>query len=176
MIPPAFETPRLRLRAHGLHDYERSCEMWSDPAVTRFIGIPPSTRQQCWSRIMTYRGMWPLLGYGYWAIEEKSTGLYVGEGGFAQFKRDIIPEMQNVPEIGFAFMSAVHGQGYGTEAVRAIVAWGDEHLPVKRTVCIVNAANEASLRIVQGCGYRVFAESPADEERVLYLERNEKPR
>ena len=145
--------------------------MWGDPAVTRFIGGRASTPQQCWSRMLTYRGMWPLLGYGYWAVEEKSSGLYAGEAGFADFKRDIIPEMQNVPELGFAFMPAVHGKGYGTEAVRAIVAWGDEHLPSKRTVCIVSAANEASLRIVRGCGYRAFADDGASEERTLYLER-----
>lgn len=173
MIPPALETARLRLRAHEIHDYDRSWEMWNDPVVTRFLGVPTPTRQQCWSRIMTYRGMWPLLGYGYWAIEEKSTGSYIGEGGFGQFKRDIIPEMQNVPEIGFAFMSAVHGKGYGTEAVRAIVAWGDEYLDSKRTVCVVNEANTASLRIVQACGYTTFAQAPGDVERVLYLERKQ---
>lgn len=170
-MPPALETARLRLRAHELHDYERSCAMWRDPAVTRYIGIPPSTRQQCWSRMMTYRGMWTLLGYGYWAIEEKSSGLYIGEGGFAQFKRDIIPDMQNVPEIGFALMPAVHGKGYGSEAVRAIVAWGDEHLQSKRTVCIVSEANTASLRIVERAGYRPFSGKTEDEARLLYLER-----
>lgn len=171
MTPPVIETARLRLRAHELRDYDRCCEMWGDAAVTRFIGGRTSTRQQCWSRILTYRGMWPLLGYGYWAVEEKSSGLYAGEAGFADFKRDIVPEMQNVPELGFAFMSAVHGIGYGTEAVRAIVAWGDEHLPLKRTVCIVSAANEASLRIVQGCGYHAFADDGGKEDRALYLER-----
>lgn len=145
--------------------------MWGDAAVTRFIGGRASTPQQCWSRMLTYRGMWPLLGYGYWAVEEKNSGLYIGEAGFADFKRDIIPEMRNVPELGFAFMPAVHRKGYGTEAVRAIVDWGDAHLPSKRTVCIVSEANVASLRIVQACGYRIFADDGAKEGRALYLER-----
>lgn len=145
--------------------------MWADPGVTRFIGGRPSTRQQTWSRLLTYIGHWDALGYGYWAIEEKATGAFIGEIGFADFKRDIDPSMQNVPEIGFALRSLVHGRGYGTEAVNAVVAWGDEYLPSSRTVALVSGENLPSLRILERCGYDVFDRGEFNGSPVMFLER-----
>jgi hypothetical protein len=34
-----------------------------------------------------YIGHWALMGFGYWVIEEKATGEFVGDVGFADFKR-----------------------------------------------------------------------------------------
>lgn len=168
---PAIETARLALRAHRRDDYDAECVMWADPAVVRFIGGKPSTPQQVWSRLLTYMGHWPAMGYGYWAIEEQSSGRFIGEIGFADFKRDIDAAMQNVPELGFALVPSAHGKGFASEAVAAVLAWGDAHLPSKRTVCMVNEDNAASLRIVQNAGYRVFEQAVFNESPVLFLER-----
>jgi RimJ/RimL family protein N-acetyltransferase len=146
--------------------------MWSDEIVTRFIGGKPSTPQQTWTRLLAYIGHWTAMNYGYWAIEEQSTGAFIGEAGFADFKRDITPEMQNVPELGFALVPSAHGKGYATEAVRAILEWGDAHLPSQRTVCMVNDENAASLAIVQKAGYRAFDRTTFGESVVVFLERN----
>lgn len=168
---PSLTTPRLLLRAHRLRDYDAAREMWADPLVTRFIGGKPSTPQQTWSRLTSYLGHWAVMDYGYWAIEERSTGHFIGEAGFADFKRDIAPAMQNVPELGFALASSAHGKGYATEAVRAILEWGDAHLPSRRTVCMVNEENAASLAVVQKVGYRIFDRTTLGESRVAFLER-----
>ena len=113
-----------------------------------------------------------MLGYGYWAIEEKATGRFIGEIGFADFKRDIAPAMQNVPELGFALCSPVHGRGFGTEAVKQVLSCGDLHLPAPRTVALVSDENRASLRILEGCGYRVFDRVQFNGSPALFLERN----
>lgn len=168
---PALTTPRLTLRPHRHDDYEADCAMWADPAVVRFIGGTPSTPQQTWSRLLNYMGHWQAMNYGYWAIEERSSGTFIGEAGFADFKRDIAPSMQNVPELGFALVAGAHGKGYGTEAVAAVLAWGDAHLPSKRTVCMVNEANAASLRIVEKAGYRIFERAVLNGTPLLFLER-----
>ncbi len=125
---PVLTTARLRLRPHVLADYDAACAMWADPIVTQFIGGKPSTPQQTWARLLTYVGHWQVLGFGYWAIESKATGVFIGEIGFADFHRDIIPAMRGVPELGFALASSEHGNGYATEAVGAVLSWGDEHL------------------------------------------------
>ena len=169
--PPTLETARLRLRPHRREDYSDCCAMWADPVVVRFIGGKPSTAQQTWSRLLNYMGHWRAMGYGYWAIEEKSTGQFIGEIGFADFKREIDSRMQNVPELGFALVSAAHGKGYGTEAVRAVLEWGDVHLPSKRTVALVSDENAASVRILENCGYSVFDRTTFNESAVAFLER-----
>jgi RimJ/RimL family protein N-acetyltransferase len=127
--------------------------MWGDPAVTRFISGKPSTLQQTWSRILTYVGHWSLLGFGYWAVEEKSSGTFVGELGFADFKRDLEPSLAGVPELGWAFAAHAHGRGYATEAVSAALAWGDINLGVPHTFCIVDPGNTSSVRVAKKCGY-----------------------
>jgi RimJ/RimL family protein N-acetyltransferase len=94
------------------------------------------------------------MGFGYWVIKEKETGRFVGELGFADYKRDIVPSIKGVPELGWALVSREHGKGYGTEAVRAAVAWGEAHFGPARTVCIIHPENLASIRVAQKCGFQ----------------------
>lgn len=170
MTVPVIETERLLLRSHGVDDYEACCAMWADPEVTRFIG-QPSTPQQVWSRLLGYVGHWQLKNYGVWVIEEKSTNRFIGEMGFSDFKRDIVAEMRDVPELGFVFVASAHGKGYATEAVRAVTQWGDVHLPSKRTVCLVSDANAASLHVVGKAGYREFGRTTLNDKPVALFER-----
>ena len=168
---PVIETARLRLRAHRRSDFAACVAMWRDPAVTRYIGGKPSTEQQTWSRMLSYAGHWVLMQYGYWAVEERDSGTFTGELGFADFKREITSSMRDVPELGFAFVSSVHGRGYATEAVGAAIAWGDAHLPSARTVCLVSPENTASLRVVEKAGYEIFERSMFNERPSLFLSR-----
>ena len=67
------------------------------------------------------------MGFGHWAVEEKASGDFIGDLGFADFKRDIQPSIQGLPELGWVLASRAHGKGYATEAVRAAIAWGAAH-------------------------------------------------
>ncbi len=145
--------------------------MWSDPVVTRYIGGKPSTETQTWARLEAYVGHWALLGFGYWVIETKDAGEFVGEVGLADFKRDIAPAMRDAPELGFALATAFHGKGFATEAVEAVISWADENLPYRRTVCLINPENTASLAVVEKCGYRIFKTTTFGDKPVLFLER-----
>ena len=153
-VVPVIETARLRLRGHRVGDFDACAAMWADPRVTRWIGGKPATKQEVWSKILRYAGLWSLLGYGYWAIEEAAGGTFVGELGFADFKRTIEPPIDGVPEAGWAIVPSAHGRGYATEALGAIVAWADANLSMPRTVCIIGDDNAASIRVAQKCGYR----------------------
>lgn len=139
--------------------------------MTRFITGRASTQQQTWARILTYLGHWEVMGFGYWAIEEKGSGDFVGEAGLADFKRDVSPAFDGKPELGFALAPRFHGRGYATEAVRAVLAWADEHLEHPQSVCLIDPENAASLRVVEKCGYRVFERGRYNDRPVLYLAR-----
>jgi RimJ/RimL family protein N-acetyltransferase len=145
--------------------------MWSDPNVTRMISGTPSTESQTWLRLLAYTGHWQLRNFGYWVIEERDSGAFVGEAGFADFKRDIGPAMRDVPELGFALATRFHGKGYATEAVGAVVSWGDANLPYDRTVCLINAQNLPSLRIAEKHGYRPFDRTTFNQREVVLLDR-----
>jgi RimJ/RimL family protein N-acetyltransferase len=168
---PVLHTERLSMRAHRADDLEACLAMWSDPVVTRYIGGKPSTRQQTWSRLVNYAGQWALLGFGYWVLEEKTTGRFAGELGFADFQRDIAAPMRDVPELGFALASHAHGKGYASEAVGAVLAWGDRNLTSPRTVCLIDEENAASLRVAQKGGYAIVERATFNERPTLFLER-----
>jgi RimJ/RimL family protein N-acetyltransferase len=163
---PLLETPRLRLRGHGVEDYEALAAMWSDPAVVRFIGGKPFSAHETWMRLLRYPGLWALLGYGYWAIEEKASDLLIGNIGFADYKREIQPSLQGVPEVGWALASGAHGKGYATEALAAVLAWGDEHLGAQRVVCIIDAANVVSIRVAIKAGFVFSHEAALNGEAI----------
>ena len=86
---PTLETPRLRLRAHTLANHAACTALWSNPDVARYTVGKPNTAEDAWSRILRYAGHWSLLGFGYWLVEERSTGAFVGEVGLADYHRNI---------------------------------------------------------------------------------------
>jgi RimJ/RimL family protein N-acetyltransferase len=151
---PILETERLTLRGHRLDDFVPGSVMWADPSVTRYIRDKPFAEEESWSRLLRYVGHWVMLGFGYWALVEKETGNFVGEAGFADYKREMEPSLKGMPEIGWALASHAQGRGYATEAVRAATAWGDAHFGENRTACIINPENLASIRVAVKCGYR----------------------
>jgi RimJ/RimL family protein N-acetyltransferase len=153
---PLLETGRLKLRAHRPDDLAACAAMWADPIVTHHIGGKPFTEQESWSKILRYAGLWALMGFGYWAVEEMATGHFIGELGFADFKRDLTPSIHGVPELGWVLAPSAHGKGYATEALLSAVAWGDLHLGVARTACLIGPENAASLRVSEKCGYQEF--------------------
>ena len=151
---PTLETDRLRLRAYRRDDLPALLSVWSDPLVMRHVLGRASTEEETWARLLRYAGLWPMLGYGYWAIEERSTGRFVGDVGFADFRREMTPSFGGAPEAGWVLASWAHGKGFATEAVRAAHAWSDANLErVGHTVCMIAPQNTASVGVATKCGY-----------------------
>ena len=151
---PRIETARLVLTEHRREDFEPLAAMWADIGVVRHISAKPSSREESWSRLLRYRGLWPILGYGYWAVRERDTGRFVGDVGFADFHRATHPLISGQPEAGWVLATWAHGKGYGSEAVAAALPWLDRSLCPERVVCLVDSRNLASTRIAEKNGFR----------------------
>jgi len=150
---PTIEAERLRLRGHRVEDFEACAAMWADPETVRHLGIPTLTEEDTWARLLRYAGHWAMLGFGYWAIEEKSSGRFVGDLGFADYKRDMEPAIHGLPEMGWILSPYVHGKGYATEAARAALDWGKPRFGDKRAVCLIVPENVASIRVAEKYGF-----------------------
>src|ERR1019366_5504821 len=148
---PVIETERLILRGHRKEDFRDCAEMWA--------------------RLLRYVGHWEWMGYGFWAIEEKATGAFAGELGFAEVKREMEHPIQGVPEIGWVLAPRTHGQGYATEAVRAVVVWGDRHFDSARTVCLIHPDNLRSVHVAEKCGYKELERTTYKGQPALIFER-----
>ena len=155
-LVPVLETERLRLRRHRADDLAPCAAMWADPDVVRHISGRAFSVEEVWSKLLRYVGHWALLGFGYWAVEDKATGAFLGELGFADFHREMEPSLADMPELGWVLASHAHGRGYATEAARAALAWADAHLDATRTACIIAPENHASIRVAEKCGYRLL--------------------
>jgi len=168
---PTLETGRLRMRRHEVSDFEPMLEMWTNPHVTRFIGGKPSSRPDTWARLLRYIGHWTALDYGYWAVEDKVSSRYLGEIGFADFKREVQPSFDGIPEIGWAMAPWAHGQGYATEGVKAALEWGRRRFEGTRVVCMINSDNTASIKVAKKAGFRQYAQNEYEGSTTLFFER-----
>jgi RimJ/RimL family protein N-acetyltransferase len=147
-------------------------KLWSDPAVIRHIAARPFTEEEVWTRLLRYAGHWALMGFGFWMVRETATDRFVGEVGFAEHRRDLIPSVVGSPEIGWVLTPSVHGQGFATEAVHAAVDWCDAHFGrTTRTVCLINPHNGPSLRVAEKAGYREYARTTYKDAPTILLER-----
>lgn len=167
---PRLETPRLLLRAHYAADLPASLAMWQQPAFYQFLGGQPLAEEDVWTKMLRHMGAWALLGYGFWAVEDKASGEYLGVAGFGDWQRELAPSLKGCPEAGWVLAPHAHGRGYATEAVGAALAWGEAHLLPPRTVCLIDPANRASLRVAAKFGYREFSRPRYKGAPVVLLE------
>ncbi|MCM2441970.1 GNAT family N-acetyltransferase [Agrobacterium vitis] len=166
-----LETVRLRLRGHRLEDFEASARMWADERVVRYISGKPSSRSDSWSRLLRYIGHWQALSFGYWVVEDRISGDFLGEVGFANYKRDISPPLDEVPEIGWVLIADAHGRGIATEAVAAALGWADRHFAHAETVCLFDPQHQASIRVAEKSGYSRKGEATYMGRPTLVMQR-----
>lgn len=172
MSAPLILTDRLRLSHPSAEDFEPFAAMWGDPAVTRFIGGQTRDRQDSWLTLLRQAGTWSVLGYGYWSVYRRGTDEYVGEVGFADYKRGIEPDLSGAPEAGWVLKPDYWGQGLASEALNAIHDWLDAERP-SRSTCIINPDHAASIRVAEKLRYRDIAVADYKGEPVLVLERKQ---
>ena len=109
---PHLETERLHFRAPALSDFNAEAEFY---ASDRSKGVGgPYPREKVWSKLCEKIGQWVLRGYGVWALEEKSTGTYVGRVGIYH------PIEWPEAELAWTMMAAGEGKGYAFEAAQTV--------------------------------------------------------
>ena len=169
--PVILETPRLILRPHQLEDYSSMLRLWTSPEVTRFTsGNRPSTREEIWQRLLRYAGLWSLLGFGYFAITDKTSGAFLGEAGLADFHRQIDPSLDGHAEAGWAVIPDHWGNGFAREAVVAILGWHAGVTDRRPVACIINPENGVSVRLARDVGFRKKAMTTYNGNPCLLME------
>jgi RimJ/RimL family protein N-acetyltransferase len=144
---PELTTERLLLRGFRPDDFERYAEMMADPAVTRHLGDgKPLSRVEAWRQLAMFAGHWVLRDYGLWAVEERSTGDFLGRIGCMN------PEGFPAFEIGYTLGSWAWGKGYAREAAGAALQFARETLGRRDITSIIRPANAASIRVATSLG------------------------
>ncbi len=164
MTTRVITTKRLVMTPHQLGDYAESAAMQADAGLMRFLGGLPLTQEASWKRLLQNAGMWALLGYGFWVVREQGSGAFVGELGFFEGKRTGIEGFDGAVEMGWVIAPAMHGKGYGTEAVTAALGWGAGRF--SRAVAMIDPANAPSLALARRLGFHQFGAGRYEDEPV----------
>lgn len=143
---PRLETERLILRADRPGDFEAYAGFMADADFTRFINGEPMTRGDAWRSLAYGAGHWTLRGYGFWAVERKSDGAYLGRVGMTN------PEGWPGLEVGWIIGKPYWRQGYATEAARAAMNYAFLTQPVERIISSIAPDNVASQGVARKLG------------------------
>ena len=168
---PTLETEHLRLRPYRLSDFDAYAVLWADPAMVRFLGGTPFTREQAWIRFLRQIGLWHHLGFGFWAVEDRASGAFAGECGFHDLQRGLMPSLDGTMETGWGLAPAFQGRGLAEQAVRAVLAWGRDNGTAERLTAVIDPANAASLKLAAKLGFTEFARTTYHGGSVALLER-----
>ena len=142
-----LESERLLLRQWRPSDFAGVAEIFTDAQTARYIG-GVCTRDEAWRRMATVVGHWVLRGFGLWALEEKTSGQFVGASGLWY------PEGWPEPEIGWWLLRAGQGKGYATEAARRARLYAYKNLNLNTLISIIHPDNTPSQRVAKRLGAR----------------------
>ena len=143
---PVLETERLTLRAPSEADFEAEAAFYATER-SRHVG-GPMARDQVWRSLATLLGHWLMRGYGFWAVEEKTTGAYCGRVGLWN------PEGWPEPEIGWTLMASAEGRGYAHEAALRAREHAYGALGWKTAISLIAPDNTRSATLARRLGAR----------------------
>jgi len=167
---PRIETERLVLVPPARDDFDALARLWSLPEVYRFIGGEARPKAQLWGSFLANIGAWTEMGYGMWPVKRRDTGALIGQVGFPCAMRGHGAGFGEYPEAGWLFEASGQGQGFAYEAMTAALSWFDGAL-ADRCVCMIDPANEASMRLVRKLGFVEMRMSEYDGDMLRLFER-----
>ena len=146
---PVIETARLILRPWCASDIAANTAMLSDPDTARFITPdhqPVTSELKGWRNAAVISGHWALHGFGMFAVEEKSSGRYIGRVG------PYYPPGWPGFEVGWGIAKDDRGKGYAVEASRAAIDWVFGNFTLDRIIHCIDPVNVASQAVARRLG------------------------
>ena len=151
-----IETERLALRRLTMDDLDALAAIYCDTDVRKYFPEGTLTYEQTKEElewvINVYYGQY---GFGLWAT--------TGRCGLLPWTIDRRPEV----EVAYLLAKTYWGQGLGTEAARAIADYGFRELHLSRLICLIDPANEASVKVAIKIGMSLEREADIDGQPTL---------
>ncbi len=145
-----LETARLRLRMPREEtDFDEYARICADPEVMRYLGGKTFDRLEAWRHLAFIVGHWHLRGYGQWAVEEKSSGKFIGRLGFMN------PQGWPGFEIGWTLGREHWGKGYASEGARRALDYAFDEMGRKHVISLIHPDNKNSIRVAERLGEKL---------------------
>lgn len=164
---PELRTERLLLRGWQDADLAPFAELNADPLAMEHFPSTLSTEQSA-AMVEVLGTRWREDGLSWWAVEVLATGAFVGAVGLLRVDIDALfndPEHPST-EIGWRLRREAWGQGYATEAARAVVDHAFRDPTLDELVSFTVVANTRSRRVMEKLGMTHDADGDFAHPRV----------
>ena len=159
---PTIDTGRLRLRELAAADIPEIVALLAEPAIAEMtLNIPHPYHEPdavYWLNSSS-QGFQSNEQYVF-AVEQRATGEFMGGIGLT-----LLPRFDRA-EAGYWLGRPFWGQGFATEALRALLGFGFDALALPKIVATHLTKNPASGRVMQKAGMRWEAEIPQHVKRA----------
>jgi RimJ/RimL family protein N-acetyltransferase len=154
MLRPAYpvRTERLLLRPLTLADADALLAYRSRPDVCRYVPFEPMTPEVITERLASHWANTDLTDEGQaltLGVEVAASGQLVGDVVLFWRSRE-----HGGGELGYCMHPDFGGQGYATEAARALLGLGFDELGLHRVIARIDERNEPSARLARRLGMR----------------------
>lgn len=140
-----LETNRLQLRQWHGDDFCEYAAYYTDESNAKYVGGQKNA-DEAWRFMALQIGHWQLKGFGYWAVDEKDSGDFVGCVGLWQSPG--WPEL----ELGYWLVKEYQGKGYALEAAIKCRDYARNILQASSLVSYIAPDNVASIKLAEKLG------------------------
>ncbi len=165
LVPEQLQTERLLLRQFRNEDWSDLHEYYSDRNATAYTFGRELNEGDTWRIMCGMAGHWRIRGYGPYAVEQKASGKVLGAVGFWY------PNDWPEPEIKWALAAHSWGNGFASEAARAVQKAGYTHLPQQSWISMIHPENTASINLALAIGAK-FEYQTHYEDWIMHVYRH----
>ncbi len=156
-----LKSERLLLRPLAETDSDVAIELFTDPAVIRYV-CETYTEQQVVEEMPKYTKRCAGGCIGAWCVVERATQEKLGmaillplpieedDRNWDLVVGDDVPDCEI--EIGYILKKSAWGKGYATEATKRLLKFAFEETPLEELVATTNSENTASQRVLEKSG------------------------
>jgi len=149
-----LQTARLVIRPFEYGDADAWIAMFNDPEVRRFLPAAPVPTMETFERAIESRhAMDREIGYAMWAVDDMTTGTFIGQCGIRPAK-SMDENAGSEIDLAYHFARASWNKGYATEAVTAVLAHGLGPIGLDSIMAVVVPENVGSWRVMEKVGMR----------------------
>lgn len=146
-----IETERLILRqTDPERDFPGLAAALNDEDTVRYLGAKPMSRADAWRSMAMVMGHWAIRGFGFFSVEHRETGEWVGRVG------PWYPEGWPGREVGWLISPQHQRKGYASEAAGASIDFAFNTLGWDEVIHVIMEGNAPSIAVAEKLGSRLL--------------------
>ena len=164
-----LQTKNLTFSEFNYHDGLFLVELLNSPNWLKYIGARGVNNELDAIQYIknVYQKSYQQNGFGFYKVAITATNQPIGLCGIV--KRDSLDDI----DIGFAFLPAFAGQGFGYEAANATLEYAFNQLNISKIVAMVMPENEVSIALIKKIGM-LFTKNiklPNEDKELMLFEK-----